>query len=766
MRSFDDLFGPPIAAEELRLPAAAAIERLVGDRNVQGYRLLEIRRNAEGVETLVTEVHVDRPQLSAYPLRAVEPIALQFRDVVPPRVLALREDFPDTPHQNLGHKDEPTSLCVDDRPWLEARQGWTPLELLVRAQTWLSKTARGELHGDARLPDPIYAQLGPVIVLPRSVLARASREGIALTVFKAPSERLQILLTSQTEQPAGVAAEPIIMFAVGVPPQEMKRLRHPPRWFGEVIDEVTEMGVDLRALIIARIDQVLRSAWDSPGRGEVMVDPPLMQMRLAVIVAIPVQDEGRTTTGGLDIQGYLTTGSIAELGVTLGRLEKAPNGVHGRVLVQDAEVHRVDMPVQTAIIQVAHDRQIASILSGIDTVDARPVALVGAGAIGSHVACTLAREGLFRWTVIDHDTLLSHNPVRHTLPPTRVGTPKAPGLAEQLVEILGEAGGARSIVANVMNPFDENAPLVLDALAEAEVILDASASVAVSRHLADRFDTAARRVSFFFNPDGYDGVLLSESHDRSATLRDVEAQYYALIARTPALSGHLIARDGHVQYAGACRQLTSRIPESRVAALSALLAEKIPDAVTRLPGRISIVRRRSNGIDFIEVDASAWHRVQVLGWTVSISREVVDGLTASRIQALPAETGGVLSGVTDTLARTIHVCFTFGPPQDSVGSPAGFERGVSGLREKIAAAATESAGQLTYVGEWHSHPPGSPVLPSPADILQLSDLASILSLNGLPGIMVIVGDDGIGVIGTGFFERSDLILLHHAPVIR
>lgn len=768
MRSLDELFGPAVEAAELRLPAAKSIGRLVGEREVQGYRLVEVRKHENGAETLITDVHVDRPQLTVHPLRAVEPLALQFHAVMPPRVLALREDFPDTPHQNPGYSDEPVSLCVDDRPWIEARQSWTPLELLVRVQTWLAKTARGGLHGEARLPDPIYAHLGPVIVLPRGVLDRAFGGGVALQIYKAPSERPPILLASETNLPPGTAAEPIAMFAIQVPAQEMRRLRFPPRTFGEVIDQVSEMGVDLRSRIVARVLHVLHSAWNdaaSEGR-KPNTDPPLLHLRFGVIIAIPVLDEGRTTSAGFDIRGYVTTGSIAKLGVMLGCLQRDPDGVHGRLLAPINPTKRVDMGAQVATVQIAHDRHLAAVLSGRDEAERRPIALIGAGAVGSHVASTLAREGRFLWTVIDHDTLLSHNPVRHTLLPRQVGAPKAPGLARQIAEILSEPDGARSIVANVLNPDDANAALVDRALRDAEVVLDASASVAVSRRLADRADVAARRISLFFNPDGHDGVLLSEPRDRSATLRDVEAQYYSVIAAMPALAGHLIAREGQVQYAGACRQLTARIPESRVAALSALLAEQLPAAVDREPGQILIIRRRSCGIDFIEVDASAWRRVQVLGWDVAVSQDVIADLTRRKNEALPAETGGVLLGVVDTLARTIHVSFTLEAPGDSVGTAVGFERGVAGLRDRIAEASAESAGQLTYVGEWHSHPLGSPVRPSATDLLQLADLASLLSLNGLPGIMTIVGDEGVGIIGTGSPEGSDLVVLQGASLIQ
>ena len=55
---------------------------------------------------------------------------------------------------------------------------------------------------------------------------------------------------------------------------------------------------------------------------------------------------------------------------------------------------------------------------------------------------------------------------------------------------------------------EEGSPCVMDRwklvqdLAEAEVIIDASASVAVSRYLADLQTTNARRICVFFNPTG------------------------------------------------------------------------------------------------------------------------------------------------------------------------------------------------------------------------------------------------------------------------
>jgi proteasome lid subunit RPN8/RPN11 len=87
----------------------------------------------------------------------------------------------------------------------------------------------------------------------------------------------------------------------------------------------------------------------------------------------------------------------------------------------------------------------------------------------------------------------------------------------------------------------------------------------------------------------------------------------------------------------------------------------------------------------------------------------------------------------------------FDAPSDSKGDPTGFERGITGLRSSIARTTEASAGQLVYVGEWHSHPAGYPATPSAKDLLQLAELAQLLDMNGVPALMAIVNDDGVRV---------------------
>ena len=114
-------FGQAVAPlEQLSSMSARVLASAVAARAVAGVALTELRESASTGQTAVAlEIDVERPQDLAHAIRATEPIAIVFEPQGgQPRVLALRDDFPDTPHQNWTPQGAPCSLCVDDRPWL------------------------------------------------------------------------------------------------------------------------------------------------------------------------------------------------------------------------------------------------------------------------------------------------------------------------------------------------------------------------------------------------------------------------------------------------------------------------------------------------------------------------------------------------------------------------------------------------------------------------------------------------------------------------
>jgi hypothetical protein len=443
--------------------------------------------------------------------------------------------------------------------------------------------------------------------------------------------------------------------------------------------------------------------------------------------------------------------SAGEIAVALGIAEKSPPDVGrvGYVPIIGAQ-READIAVLAAVnildaeVHLAFHADLAAQIAGRTHADARKAVLAGAGAIGSHLAEDLAREGRFTWTIIDDDRLLPHNAARHIAGNAQVPQSKADFLAAHLNAVMAGAT-ARSIPQNL---FADGAAgeQVKAAIDEADLIIDATASIVAARHLSDH-RAPGRRACVFFNPVGEAAVLLAEPKNRSLTLRDLEAQYFGLVLRTPVLHDHLGKTPETVAYTGACRAITNRIPASRAAVLSGLAAMGLSSVMDGEAGEIAIWSLAPDGT--VRPDSAPLEPVlsfEAEGWRISVDDGLVRRVAEMRKQKLPNETGGVLFGLVDIPAKQIHLVAASPAPSDSKGSPGGFVRGVQGVEDMMEDVRRRSGGQVRYVGEWHSHPPRSSARPSTVDREQIDWLAALLHMDSMPALMLIAAEREVSLI--------------------
>ncbi|MGA8614362.1 MAG: ThiF family adenylyltransferase [Xanthobacteraceae bacterium] len=726
-------FGQAVAsADDLTSTPARELASTIAAGAVPAVALTDLRESTEAEHAAVgLKVEVERPQDLAYPIRATEPIGVVFAvQGGPPRVLALRDDFPDTPHQNWTPQGAPCSLCIDDRPWSEAKLTYRPADLIRRIQLWLAKAARGELHDTAQPPDPLFFASQLAIIIPRSASLPAAHPAELMGFVRQDNPALIITRAIVQAEPRPKGLPGFVVTQFRAQPQAMTRFRHAPVTLAALHAELQQAGINLNDEIRTRLKNWAGIKNDSVRR---------LSSRLAIIVAFPVTaPDGKTVD---DLRAFISLDTAGQIGVKWGVLVNTKAaGVAGADdifvrAVPEGTPSPADIKIEPAQVHLAFDRELAAAVAGHTAPDRRRAVLVGGGALGSQIAINLAREGAFSWTVVDTDYLLPHNLARHALLTDELGAPKALALARQMGLLLNESFTA--VIGDVTRP---DAGLVKE-LAEADVIIDASASVAVSRHLADLENSNGRRISVFFNPAGTAVVLLAGSSDRSVTLRDLEAQYHRLVQTDPALEDHLCAAPGF-RYSGSCRVLTNRIPATSAALLSALGARGLVESLKSDDAIVRIWKLATQGgVDVIERRCARTHRLTLGEWTISYDDELLAELARLRDARLPCETGGVLLGIADMSRKSIHVAYALPEPKDSRGSPEGFERGIVGLKAAVNSAVETSLHQLSYVGEWHSHPRRSSPLPSSIDLAQIVWLGNELEHEGLPGLMAIAADD-------------------------
>lgn len=713
--------GDPIAIEALTVPKARALVDALKGGGVPFVRFVEARRAPAG-DVVVFDVEPEVPQRPIADIRRLERLAVTLFDSDDrmPETVALRESFPRTiPHLNLRPTTEPwPSLCLYEERYPDLKMRWTAPGYLRRVHEWLSKTAQQILHQpDQRLEPFIIPSAIPLVISPDLLSTDWDEEGIDL--LRAGDERHTVLIARRGLSGAtGFRA-----LRINVEPAVHGAILHEPRSLAELNTFLLSRGANLSAILRRRLTS-LESRAD-------------LEARLVLVLTVPALRAAQGPVEASDVYAFMTAKPLREIGVALD-VWQAHGGRVGRVLAPDSARTGADVEICTLSPVVGLSRGAAAVVSGESAETPRVVA-IGAGMLGSQVVAHLVRSGYGEWTIVDHDHMLPHNLVRHQLDGLALGLSKAAKVSDLLNSFFDGEVVARALEADALRT-DVSAEL-REAFSKAEIILDTSASATVARHLAIDVDSRARRLSLFLNPGGTDLVLLVEDEKRNTRLDDLEMQFYRAITRDRDLQDHLSSPGGRVRYGQSCRDVTVKIPQHRAAVASGIGAAAFRQYATAPGPAIRMWQMTADlGARSIEIATAAVCSSTVGTWTVRTDQFVQGRIRALRAAALPSETGGILVGHHDMQRRILYVVDALPAPPDSEGRPVFFVRGSEGLQQRIRELEAMTAGALTYVGEWHSHPDGCSVLPSRDDANVLAWLGKHLEADGIPAVMGIVGD--------------------------
>ncbi len=736
--TFENTLGERVDPEDLKSTLAIAVARLLRSNRYGLANLLRAYRDNHGWESLVFNVEVERPQRPAAPIARRETLVARFLDDVQPQVFALRSGFPtDALHLNLGSENEPPWLCLDDRSWEEARARWTAHTFVERIRWWLAATARGDLHGEAQPAEPVFLS-GLTIILPPEVLRGDWPESKALDVHAVSDTTYPntVVMREGSPQQAAGGFFPMMLRAE---PQKMQRLRMAPSNIKALHELLATWGLDLIGVLRGELKRMLAET------------PALVSARPLLLLYMPLLRGDGSSTGQADVKAFSIAAehNMASLGAELGIFHVTQPGQAVLRIPADLSQSGDTVKVDVLAVQANFDRATAAAGSGL-AADERSVALVGGGAIGSHLMEILRRDGFGHWTVIDRDALLPHNLQRHIASAALVGKPKAVAVAAAVNGVIGASGETLAVVANVLSGKAETE----DTLSKSALIVDASASIPVARFLSDHGGANAPRLSVFFNTAGRDVALIGEDARRDIKLDALEAQYYRAVLDRPTLADHIAAPGGSYRYATSCRSVSFRMPEYQVSMLTGAIAGEVRRHLETGTATIAILSGSEEGLHRTTIPVSPAMRHDRGGWEIVIDDGILTVAAALRAEALPSETGGILLGTVDVPRRQICVVKLVAAPADSFGDRAGFERGTRNLSAVVADAHKRTAGQVEYVGEWHSHPQGAEPSPSETDISQLVWLGTERMVEDLPAIMMIIGDDGRHTINIVIAEHT------------
>jgi molybdopterin/thiamine biosynthesis adenylyltransferase len=165
---------------------------------------------------------------------------------------------------------------------------------------------------------------------------------------------------------------------------------------------------------------------------------------------------------------------------TRSRVERRRSGQRGKARPALDRVIRTSRAGAADL--VARDPELARLRD-------KHVLLVGCGALGSVVADNLARAGVGTIALVDGDVLDAGNLVRHALDISAVGIAKSAGVARHVAAVHPGTNVIpyRATVGRTRKPGDEEffKRFPLNAVREADLVIDATAEIAVHEVLAE-----------------------------------------------------------------------------------------------------------------------------------------------------------------------------------------------------------------------------------------------------------------------------------------
>jgi len=670
-------------------------------------------------------------QYPAFDVRKIEPIEIIIGSGFSPIIFLERTDFPTVPHSTV-HEDRQRSMCYSDQTFEELKTKLNGAFLLESINNWFVMTARNELHRPDQPLDPFFLGSTDVIVLDSCFL-----ENIFAFLDERIIEGKRVLFETDEKE---IGSKCYAILRLGVEPESSNVLHHIPKTLHELSQMFPEQNITARVKsFVSRVFEIQRDTKEYIRLFNQSFNV-LLKCKVLIVMGIPLARTESSKPENYDVHVFAVNNALEHLLIDFGYAKEIvkkgkkarPQFVYHSEKDKDGQntfLHMLDPHYST-------NSRWAQALNGCrdeDYCDWKFVQ-IGVGALGSHLFENLLRSGIKRWTLIDNDRFWSHNIARHLLTHTEIGQYKATALVERAKTILKDA----DCKAINVNCFFRSVELS-EALSNADVIIDASASIGVERNLALDVSTTARKISLFLNPAGTATIMLLEDREATIRLDLLEMQYYRELLLSSEFESHL-QRTDTIAYSVSCRDISSVISGDNLALSGAICAKALKKYLNDNDAKITIWDHKEDTVVRTSMVADKWSEFQVDAWKICIREPLLNLLYEQRASSLPNETGGILIGSFDCERKILYIVHQIPPPNDSISSPNSFIRGCEDLPAEISRIKEITQDSLFYVGEWHSHPTYD-TSQSADDGILFSAITSYNKDFCRPACMMIIGDD-------------------------
>lgn len=725
-------------------PHDDALEQLRDIEQVSNGRFRVHRQWLADAQNLCVDVSIQcsgfERRRGGLPLRDREKFTLRISDgfpFVPPSVAT-----PHTRFAGFEHVQWMRSVCL----YQSTETEWSPLDgmfgLLSRLIDWLVHGARNDFEPEGvPLHPPVAYERSAVSVIPR---VDAPRPSVAPWVGFA---HLKVIHDARVDIVGWGALEDDVPSGHHVAAATLLTTSMPFEYPGKIADlwallETRGVAEQYRPLLVAAD----RNPADTP---------------LYVVVGAPM----RGVSGAQELEQHLSVWRIDPVlanklrALLVGRRDDPDFRQIQDALISEIVKWSLEANVEWATVREARpavtkrrdDGAAANYFRG------RSVAVWGCGALGGHIAELLTRAGVRRLVLRDRSIVAPGVLVRQPFEDRDIGCGKAVNIAERVRRI------DPSIVVESHSSDLLGDPLGRDDWTDgADLVIDASASVAVLEKLELRRKTCERRVPIVnVVVDGRaERALVTVAHaEHSGGPGDITRRAKIAACGRRELREFVeafwpIERPPIFQPEPGCSASTFRGSAADLVGLAATaLNFAAKDLSGPTPGSTGTVRFVTQahvplGAGSLRQASFAWSPDIVSedsnsGYQIRLSTGAWAELSAwsarsARVRGRRVETGGVLFGERNDACRVIWVDEIVGPPPDSRASPDGFVCGVEGVVAARDEKSARTRKSVEYIGMWHTHPEAPPI-PSSTDRAGMARLTSVAGARTQKALLVILG---------------------------
>lgn len=661
------------------------------------------------------------PQFPVFNVEKEETVKIYIRDKELPNVYC-RDDFPITPHLNVLKNGKKT-LCLYDVSYNEIKHFVNPSEFLSRINSWLTLTARGELHQPGQPIEP-YIEGSNNILLLRSIGSIFTK----ITTDKDDSGNVLNI------QPFDYSKGELCLHCcnsidLNNKPYENNIINKLPCSFDELCMLIS---YDLKQELVNFIFECWKIRQTEYFKLVFQQSINKLKQCKVLISILYNSSDGKKIIGA---KSFLLNCSFWNLITLLGYR------VTDNKLERNERTENLDsIKLETYEPHFYLDKSFAKVYNS-EKEEQYKIMQIGLGALGSKLADNMLRSGFGKWIYLDDDIVLPHNIAKHCLNNDYVTKNKAIAMKEYADSIRTDEPIIDVLPCSFYDKSKENQ--ICDTVASVDLVIDTSASVGVERSLCIDVSKETRCVSAFFNPSATSLIVLSENKSRSIRLDDLEMQYYKLLYSNDKYAEHLKSNK-LVNYSSSCRNQSFSYSNDNATALAAILSKTIKKIMETENGMISISSISENGINIESVEPEVFVSVSKNNWEIRFSKTILDEIVEKRKASLPKETGGVIIGSFDFNRKICYVVDLIPAPDDSISTPMSFIRGYKGLETELDRYEEVTVGNLYYLGEWHSHT-NNYTSQSRDDIILFDKIKEWNNRNSKPGLMIIAGEDHISI---------------------